>query len=131
MLSVCVCVSAPIQLSMAEPVFMKLSIYTIVAREPISTAYIINPSHQSLCLYVYPLIVARQQLGINFFVLSQSRHHNYQNLKTKLNSELLYDWRFTAKQFVLASSPFRFTTRFFQLNSCGNSPYVTSSLKRR
>jgi hypothetical protein len=26
-------------------------------------AYFINPSHQSVCLYVYPLIVAGQRLG--------------------------------------------------------------------
>jgi hypothetical protein len=31
--------------------------------EPISTAYFINPSHQPVCLYVYPPIVARQGLG--------------------------------------------------------------------
>jgi hypothetical protein len=37
----------------------------IMAPEPISTAYFTNPSHQSLCLCVYPLIVARQQLGKN------------------------------------------------------------------
>jgi hypothetical protein len=44
---------------------------------------------------------------------------------------LLYDWRFTANHFVLASSPLRLTTRdFFQLNTCGHSPYVTSSLTR-
>jgi hypothetical protein len=44
---------------------------------------------------------------------------------------LLYDWRFTANQFVLASSPLRTTTRhFFQL-SCRNSPYVTFSVTRR
>jgi hypothetical protein len=36
-----------------------------MAHEPISTAYFINPSHQSVCLYVYPLIVARQRLGKN------------------------------------------------------------------
>jgi hypothetical protein len=44
-------------------------------------------------------------------------------------SELL-DWRFTAKQFVLASSPLRLTTSnfVFQMNTCGYSPYVTSSL---
>jgi hypothetical protein len=43
-------------------------------------------------------------------------------------SKLLYDWRFTANQFVLASSPLRLTARFFfsQLNTCGHSPYVTS-----
>jgi hypothetical protein len=50
----------------------------------------------------------------------------------KSKSKLLYDWWFTANQFVLASSPLRPTTRdiFYQLNSSGNSPYVTSSLTR-
>jgi hypothetical protein len=33
---------------MPEPIFMKL------ATGHISTAYFINPSHQSVCLYVYP-----------------------------------------------------------------------------
>jgi hypothetical protein len=47
-------------------------------------------------------------------------------------SELLYDWRFNANQFVLATSPLKPTTRIFifQLNTCGHSPYVTSSLTR-
>jgi hypothetical protein len=47
-------------------------------------------------------------------------------------SGLLYDWRFTANQFVLASSPLRLTTSniIFQLNTCGYSPYVTFSLSR-
>jgi hypothetical protein len=43
---------------------MKLGMYT-VAPEAISTAYFINPSHQSVCLYVYPTIVARQRLWKN------------------------------------------------------------------
>jgi hypothetical protein len=30
-------------------------------------AYFINPFHQSVCLYVYPHIVARQRLGKNFY----------------------------------------------------------------
>jgi hypothetical protein len=53
--------------------------------------------------------------------------------KSKSKSKLLYDWRFTANQFVLASSPLRLTTRiiFPQLNPCDISPYVTSSLTRR
>jgi hypothetical protein len=52
--------------------------------------------------------------------------------KSKSKSKFLYDWWFTANQFVLASSPLRRTTSyFFQLNSCDNSPYVTSSLTRR
>jgi hypothetical protein len=47
-------------------------------------------------------------------------------------SELLYDWWFTANQFVLATSPLRLTTSNFisQLNTCGYSPYVTSFLMR-
>jgi hypothetical protein len=35
-------------------------------------------------------------------------------------SELLYDWRFTAKPLETHRE------NFFQLNTCGNSPYVTS-----
>jgi hypothetical protein len=49
---------------MAEPVFMKLDIY-IMAHEPISVAYFISPSHQSVCLYVYPLSLHRQPLSRN------------------------------------------------------------------
>jgi hypothetical protein len=46
-------------------------------------------------------------------------------------SELLYVWRFTANQFILAPHPLRLTTRIFsQLNTCGHSPYITSSLTR-
>jgi hypothetical protein len=47
-------------------------------------------------------------------------------------SELLYDWRFTANPFVLATSPLRPTTSNFicELNNCGCSLYVTSSLTR-
>jgi hypothetical protein len=49
---------------MPEPIYMKLGMY-IMTSEPISTAYFINPSHQSVCLYVYLPIVARQRLGGN------------------------------------------------------------------
>jgi hypothetical protein len=47
-------------------------------------------------------------------------------------SELPYDWRFTANQFVLATSPLRLTTSNFinQLSTCVYSHYVTSSLTR-
>jgi hypothetical protein len=52
---------------------------------------------------------------------------------SKSKSKLLCDWRFTANHFGLASSPLRLTiTDFsFQLSSCSNSLYVTSSLTRR
>jgi hypothetical protein len=47
-------------------------------------------------------------------------------------SKLLYDRKFTADQFVFASGPLRPTTTvFIQLNPCGHSPYVISSLTRR
>jgi hypothetical protein len=49
---VSVCISTPINFYMSEPIFMKLSMY-MMAPEPISKAYFINPSHQSACLYVY------------------------------------------------------------------------------
>jgi hypothetical protein len=51
---------------------------------------------------------------------------------TTAESELLYDWRFTASQFILAPSPLRVTTRDFllQLNPCSHSPYATYSLTR-
>jgi hypothetical protein len=49
---------------MSEPIFMKLGMHTM-ALEPIPTAYFINHSHRSLCLHVYPPIIARQRLGIN------------------------------------------------------------------
>jgi hypothetical protein len=39
---------------MSEPVFMKIGMY-IMAPEPISRAYFINPIHRSACLYVYSL----------------------------------------------------------------------------
>jgi hypothetical protein len=47
----CICVSAPVKLWMAEPVFIKLGMY-IVEHEPISTAYFINPPI-SLRFYMY------------------------------------------------------------------------------
>jgi hypothetical protein len=53
--------------------------------------------------------------------------------ESESESDLLYDWLFATNQFVLAPSSLRFMTRdfFFQLNPCGHSPYVTSSLTRR
>jgi hypothetical protein len=63
MLSVCLCIPS-INFRMPEPIFMKLDMY-IVAPEPISMVYFINPSHQPVCLYVYPHIIARQRLDKN------------------------------------------------------------------
>jgi hypothetical protein len=49
---------------MPERIFMKLCTY-IMAPEPILTVYSINPSHESVCLYVYPTNVARQRICKN------------------------------------------------------------------
>jgi hypothetical protein len=43
-------------------------------------------------------------------------------------SQLLYEWWFTANQFVLVTSPLTLTTRLFSTESLW---YVTSSLTRR
>jgi hypothetical protein len=44
----------PINFWTPEPIFMKLGTY-ITAPEPISMGWLKIPSHQSVCLYVYPL----------------------------------------------------------------------------
>jgi hypothetical protein len=49
----CICVSTFINVRMPKPVFMKRAMY-ITKPESILTAYFINPSHQSVYLYVYP-----------------------------------------------------------------------------
>jgi hypothetical protein len=61
-----------------------------------------------------------------------THNHIFCLTRSESESELLYDWRFTANLFVLAKSPLRLTTSnfIFQLNTCGYSPYVTSSLTR-
>jgi hypothetical protein len=52
--------------------------------------------------------------------------------ESESESDLLYDWRFTANQFFLATTPWdsRHSNFIFQLNTCGYSTYVTSSLTR-
>jgi hypothetical protein len=54
------------------------------------------------------------------------------NCPGQSETELLYDWRFTANQFVLETSPLRPTTSNFilEMNTCGYSPYITSSMTR-
>jgi hypothetical protein len=104
-------------------------------------------------LYVYPsynyLYLLNIFDGINLQVSLCLSHHPssrrlpntriklgsrmWDSLESQLESQLLYDWRFSAIQFVLATSSLRLTASnfIFQLNTCGYSPYVTSSLTRR
>jgi hypothetical protein len=67
----CLCVS-PINFWMPEPIFMKLHMY-IMAPEPIWTAYFVNLSQQSVCLYVYPPPVLLGNGLVNMF--PQQRIH--------------------------------------------------------
>jgi hypothetical protein len=57
---------------------------------------------------------------------------NQFKFESEPESELLWNWRFTANQYVLATSPLTLTTSnfIFQLNTCSYSLYVTSSLTR-
>jgi hypothetical protein len=68
--------------------------------------------------------------GIKCRLLTANNSHL--QLAKKSKSNLLYDWRVTASQFVLAPNPLGLIDQiFFQLNSRGHSPCVTSSLTRR
>jgi hypothetical protein len=53
--SLCLCESSPppINFCIREPIFIKLGMY-IMAPETISTANLMNSSHQSVYLHVYP-----------------------------------------------------------------------------
>jgi hypothetical protein len=47
----------------------------IMAPEPISTAYFINPSNQCVCLYVYPPVVVRQRFLKNVTEVTNTRNN--------------------------------------------------------
>jgi hypothetical protein len=72
MISPCCLWNPPVNFWMPEPVFMKLAIY-IMAPNLISRAYFINPSHQSVYLYVYPPTFARQRLVKNITAATSTR----------------------------------------------------------
>jgi hypothetical protein len=57
---------------MSKPIFMKLGMY-IMAPESISVMHFIKPSHQFVCLYVYPPVIARQWLSKNVTAAMNTR----------------------------------------------------------
>jgi hypothetical protein len=76
------------------------------------------------------LILGSESHGTHDLILPSDDSGSLQS-NFSSDRELLYDWRFTTNQFVLAPNPTRPTTSiFFQLNTWCCSPYVTSSLKR-
>jgi hypothetical protein len=91
-----------------------------------------NSSHIKLLLDNESLIAFLLFLGlISCLLLLNTTHFSSATIALS-ESEILYDLRFTANQFVFATSPLRLTTSnsFFQLNTCGYNPYVTFSLMR-
>jgi hypothetical protein len=59
---------------MPEQMFMELGMY-IITPELISAAYFINPSHQFVCLCVYPSTFARHRLSENV-TTAMNTHNN-------------------------------------------------------
>jgi hypothetical protein len=95
-------------------------------------------SSQSAVFTGHSLVMASNSEGTLLAPIKSSLHRPpynslYSKSKSKSKSKSLYNWRFTVNQFVLAPSPSRLAIRgfFFQLNSCGHSPYITSSLTQR
>jgi hypothetical protein len=80
----------------------------------------------SLCLSHHPSCGSLPNMRIQL----DSRMWDF--LESQLESELLYDGRFTANQFALATRSLRLTTSnfIFQINTYGYSPSVTSFLTR-
>jgi hypothetical protein len=87
----------------------------------------------SLCSILFD-----ERMGLSFTIVTGPRQRSHSLVRVLrdswpyLESVLLYDWRFKTNQFVLAISPLRLTATIFilQLNTCGYSPYVTSSMTR-
>jgi hypothetical protein len=75
-----------------------------------------------------------QVLGSHFVASYDSQGYGggiRTRLYTRVSVRVTFDWRFTANHSILATSPLRVTTNnFFQLNTCGHSPYVTCCLTR-
>jgi hypothetical protein len=70
----CVCVSHPHQLLNARTNLHETwYVLYIMATEPISAVYVINSSHQSVCLYVNSDNVARQRLDKNVTAATNTR----------------------------------------------------------
>jgi hypothetical protein len=54
-----------------------------------------------------------RRAAVEVFDPASTREISTAQIDLELELELLYDWRFTAKHFVLAPRPLRFTARFF------------------
>jgi hypothetical protein len=66
--------AAPINFGVSEPVLMELGM-NVILPEPILMAFLMNPSCQALCLYVYPSRFARRRYGKD--VTAATNTHTY------------------------------------------------------
>jgi hypothetical protein len=73
-----VCLYPPLPLTFE---CLKLGMYSM-AFELISAVYFINPTHQSVCLYVYPSTFARQGLSKN--VTAAMNTHNNKRIVVRI-----------------------------------------------
>jgi hypothetical protein len=106
----CLCVS-PINFWMAEPIFMKLGTY-FMEPEPISTAYIMNPSHHSVGLYVYTISL----LGNGSVKTLPQKRTDMQQYKTCWTYRFLRGPCRTKGKYVISSSQnFLFILHFISL----------------
>jgi hypothetical protein len=109
----CLCI-LPIIFGMPESIFMKLGMY-IMAPESISTAYFVNPFHQSVCTYVSLLSLlgnARQIVSLfsllgNGSVNTFSPPANTRNNRRIVGRVNLYAVRVLAKESVGCVSLYR------------------------
>jgi hypothetical protein len=68
LLAVCLWIP-PVNFGMPEPIFTKLGMH-VMATESVSTAFFINPSHQTVCLYVYPSYRCKTTVRLSGFLHS-------------------------------------------------------------
>jgi hypothetical protein len=78
--------------------------YWVPGWRPFHTNFVVFPSHADF------------QLNSITHKPATSCHFTQLNYTAKSKSKLLYDWRFTANQFVFASSPLRVMTREYFFN---------------
>jgi hypothetical protein len=92
---------------------MKLGTY-IMARERISTAYFINPSHHPVCLCVSP-IFARQRLGQKNLMAATNTHATIKQLLVASFS--MRSMSYEGKQAISFSQNFLFVTVFMSFGT--------------
>jgi hypothetical protein len=101
------CILATVFNVVVIPVYCKCSTHEVFFAQPNSFIAISSQSSSTTCHLYWPKVKVKIKVTLRLAVYSQSVRLGVKPLKT------------------------RYKIFFFRLNSCGNSPYVTSSLTRR